>query len=132
MRLQINPDDINNNASNIINVSDWTHYDFSDQRISLHELIQMVSYINYLIPVADVYVLETPPIARSTGPGTVTQINVNVQRSQLAGMISLALNDRVYTKTYYENRDGINNDGKICQQKQPLSVLFLKQFVASR
>lgn len=132
IRFQLNRDDTNNCSENLINVSDWKHYDFSDQRINLHELIQMVSYINYLIPFADVYVLETPPIARSTGPGTATQINVNVQRSQLAGMISLALNDRIYTKNYYQNRDSIKNDETVCQQKQPLSVLFLKQFVSSR
>lgn len=113
-------------------MSDWNHYDFADTRYHLYDLIQSVSQINYLIPSADVYVLEAPPIARPTGPGSATQLNINIQRSQLVGMISLALNDRTCTKEYHRNAVQAAIDMDVSLSVKHKTLLFLKQFAASR
>lgn len=126
IRLQIN-----DNGKGI-NVSDWYHYDFTDTRYHLYDLIQSVSYVNYLIPSADVYVLEAPPVARPSGPGSVTQLNINIQRSQLIGMISLALNDRKCTNEYHRNVTQSSVDTNSDAVEKHKTLLFLKQFAASR
>jgi transcription elongation factor, mitochondrial len=107
-------------------VTNWDMYKIDDKKLTLADLIQVVLYLDRLIPVADVYIFETPLVAQQTAPGSPVQININVQKSQITSMIALVLANRT-------NHMDINEtDGKDQTISAQQSVFFLKQYLTSR
>lgn len=118
-------------------VTNWNHSDMDEKKLHLSELIEIVSKIIFSIPEADLYILESPQTAQAQAPGSPTQININIQKSQLIGMVSLALANRVYNARRTKNLESKSDvDVKIIDtlQQAPLQqpVLFMRQFTASR
>ncbi|XP_058116647.1 uncharacterized protein LOC131287598 [Anopheles ziemanni] len=102
----------------------WNSYNISDRKLHINELIRNVSQINRLIPEADVYVVENPPVAQASAMGSAVQTNINVQRSQLIGMLMLMLANRPSPLTGNVEHP---TDGTIGS-----NVFFLKQYLSAR
>ncbi|XP_063697917.1 uncharacterized protein LOC134828856 [Culicoides brevitarsis] len=96
----------------------WSDKTFiEERRITLSELISITKGICESMPVADCYVFETPIAAQPSMPGkNVAQININVQKSQLVGMMALGL--------LYKPQENLN-----CPSHQ---VIFVRNFLPSR
>uniref|UniRef100_A0A182QT18 Uncharacterized protein n=1 Tax=Anopheles farauti TaxID=69004 RepID=A0A182QT18_9DIPT len=103
----------------------WNSYNISDRKLHINELIRNVSQINQLIPEADVYVVENPPVAQASAMGSAAQTNINVQRSQLIGMLMLMLANR--PSPFTGGGADQPTDGSIGS-----NVFFLKQYLSAR
>lgn len=93
----------------------WSSFEIHDRKLHVTELIHCVTQINKLIPEADVYVVENPPVAQAVAMGSAVQTNINVQKSQLIAMIMLMLSNRAP-----DNAEIAPN------------VYFLKQYTSAR
>ncbi|XP_053680493.1 uncharacterized protein LOC128731400 [Anopheles nili] len=98
----------------------WNSYNISDRKLHLSELIRCVSQISRLIPEADVYVVENPPVAQASAMGSAVQTNINMQRSQLIGMLMLMLADRP------------SGPAQSTSDSTDSNVFFLKQYLSAR
>lgn len=99
--------------------NEWDDYEFGDKRLHLSDLAINVKKICDKLPVADAYVLETPIAAQPALPGkNVIQLNINVQRSQIIGMLGLGL--------LYKRQETLNPED-LSQH-----VFFLKNFLPAR
>uniref|UniRef100_A0A182UH13 Uncharacterized protein n=1 Tax=Anopheles melas TaxID=34690 RepID=A0A182UH13_9DIPT len=103
----------------------WNSYNISDRKLHINELIRNVSQINRLIPEADVYVVENPPVAQASAMGSAVQTNINVQRSQLIGMLMLMLANR--PSPFTDSGANQPTDGTVSS-----NVFFLKQYLSAR
>ncbi|ETN63173.1 hypothetical protein AND_005120 [Anopheles darlingi] len=115
----------------------WNSYNISDRKLHLAELIRNVTHINQLIPEADVYVVENPPVAQATAMGSAVQTNINVQRSQLIGMLMLMLANR--PTSFSQPHQQMGGDGETGGQgaegelpSAGSNVFFLKQYLSAR
>ncbi|XP_058066694.1 uncharacterized protein LOC131216265 [Anopheles bellator] len=101
----------------------WNSYSIADRKLHLSELIRSVTDICQLVPEADVYVVENPPVAQASAMGSAAQTNINVQRSQLIGMLMLMLSNRppAFAQQTEESGDAIGGN-----------VFFLKQYLSAR
>lgn len=93
----------------------WNSFAIPDRKLHISDLIRIVSQINQLIPVGDVYVVENPAVAQAIVGGSALKTNINIQKSQVIAMIMLMLATRAR-----ENTDLTNN------------IFFLKQFISAR
>lgn len=75
-------------------LTSWSSFEIHDRKLHVTELIRNVTQINKLVPEADVYVVENPPVAQVVAMGSAAQTNINVQKSQLIAMIMLMLSNR--------------------------------------
>lgn len=110
------------NNHQVSEILDWKHCDLSDNKPHINDLVQTVLHIDDLIPKADCYVLENPQVAQAVQPGSPVQININVQKSQIIGMISSILANRSKASIYLYNP----ND------KLRPTVFFFKSLLASK
>lgn len=113
-------------------VTHWNHFDISEKKLHLSDFVQIVLYINSLLPEADVYVLENPQMAQPSAPGSPVQININIQKSQLVSMLSIILANRNLENTVYNQQEETSEDDEANKVKPQQKVLFLKPFIASR
>lgn len=97
----------------------WSNYSFSERRMHLSELVSVTKQICEQMPIADAYVLESPILSQPSLPGkNVTQLHVNVQRSQLVGMTALGL---------------LYKPQETCNAADPMQqVFFLRNFLPAR
>ncbi|XP_035792644.1 uncharacterized protein LOC118466895 [Anopheles albimanus] len=116
----------------------WNSYNISDRKLHLAELIRNVTHINQLIPEADVYVVESPPVAQATAMGSAVQTNINVQRSQLIGMLMLMLANRPtsFAQPHQQSTGEGASGGQGAEGTLPATtdsnVFFLKQYLSAR
>lgn len=109
-------------------IDDWSCYELGneDKKFSLSDLIQILLMLNERIPTADAYVIEAmmaPHAAKQ--PGSVVQVNVNTQKSQLHAMMGVMMASR-------KSNEAISADTPTdCLKRQP-NVFFLKTYLASR
>ncbi|XP_037721847.1 uncharacterized protein LOC119554843 [Drosophila subpulchrella] len=70
----------------------WHHHELNDKKLHLSELCRRCLYVSHQIPQADCYVLESPQMAQvSSNPGSIDQQNVNIQKAQVAAIMSYSL-----------------------------------------
>lgn len=97
----------------------WSNCSFDERRMHLSELVSVTKKICEQMPIADTYVLESPIASQPSLPGkNVTQLHVNVQRSQLVGMTALGL--------LYKPQETFNAADPMQQ------VFFLRNFLPAR
>lgn len=118
-------------------VTHWNHFDISEKKLHLSDFVQIVLYINSLLPEADVYILENPQMAQPSAPGSPIQVNINIQKSQLISMLSLILANRNHDNKFFNEQEfGLEEESledvelKKIQPQQ--KVFFLKPFLSSR
>lgn len=112
-------------------VTHWNHFDISEKKLHLSDFVQIVLYIDSMLPEANVYVLENPQMALPSAPGSPVQVNINIQKSQLISMLSIILANRNYDSSFFNQEENSENEeSKKIQPQQ--TVLFLKPFLASR
>lgn len=102
---------------NKLRLLDWNYYELEEKKYHLSELLNIVLSICEKMPDADTYVIENPQTPQqSTVPGSVLQMNVNLQQSQLISMIAALLGYRKYDVKLNTNT----------------CVYFLRRFLAAR
>ncbi|KAH8364094.1 hypothetical protein KR084_002511 [Drosophila pseudotakahashii] len=70
----------------------WQHHELNDKKLHLSELSRRCLYVSHQIQQADCYVLESPQMAQaSSNPGSIDQQNVNIQKAQVAAIMSYSL-----------------------------------------
>lgn len=132
-QLQLNGDPVSSAtvADRPAQLLDWSvrtlsSTDNSTKRLHVGELAQSVLDVIEQVPLADVYVLESPRIAQQGPPGSPATININVQTAQIIGMVSLAMAARARPAA---PADGSSPCDKVAAAGR---VLFLRQLLASR
>uniref|UniRef100_A0A6P4FNC7 Uncharacterized protein LOC108053864 n=1 Tax=Drosophila rhopaloa TaxID=1041015 RepID=A0A6P4FNC7_DRORH len=76
-------------------LTDWHHHELNDKKLHLSELSRRCLYVSHQIPHADCYVMESPQMAQaSSNPGSIDQQNVNIQKAQVAAIMSYSLMSR--------------------------------------
>ncbi|KAH8246317.1 hypothetical protein KR032_000228 [Drosophila birchii] len=96
-------------------LTNWQHHELNDKKMHLAELVQRCLYATHQIPQADCYVLESPQMAQvSNNPGSIDQQNVNIQKAQVAAIMSYALMSRMYPDDKAKN------------------VYYMRRFLAAR
>ena len=106
-------------------VDEWMCHQIGndDKKLSLSDLIQVLTVLNDRIPSADTYVVEAQQSQQpAKQPGNPIQVNINVQKAQLLAMVCMLMASRSVT-------------GQIAEKKKPVEqqrVFFLRSFLASR
>lgn len=128
-------------------LTDWQHYEVSEKKLHLNDLIQRCLYIDHLIPTADCYLFENPQMAQvSTNPGNADQQNINIQKAQITAVLSFALSAR--RRMLEESEESIElqtdidapvstyekqNKNKMGKNEDPLpNVFYLRRFLTAR
>ncbi|KQS44434.1 uncharacterized protein Dere_GG26844, partial [Drosophila erecta] len=94
----------------------WQHHELNDKKLHLSELSRRCLYVSHQIPEADCYVMESPQMAQaSSNPGSIDQQNVNIQKAQVAAIISFSLMAR--------------SDG---DENQTNNVYYMRRFLSAR
>ncbi|XP_070498200.1 transcription elongation factor, mitochondrial isoform X2 [Chironomus tepperi] len=78
-------------------VDGWNCYEFAKQEKNLRvtDLIELLVKFKDRIPDADVYTIESLPVAvQAKQPGSALQVNVNIQKTQLVSMLSILMASR--------------------------------------
>lgn len=113
-------------------VTHWNHFDISEKKLHLSDFVQIVLYIDSLLPDANIYVLENPQMAQPSAPGSPVQVNINIQKSQLISMLSIILANRSFDDSFFKQEENSENEEEIKKSQPQQNVLFLKPFLASR
>ncbi|EDW44500.1 uncharacterized protein LOC6616588 [Drosophila sechellia] len=94
----------------------WQHHELNDKKLHLSELSRRCLYVSHQIPEADCYVMESPQMAQaSSNPGSIDQQNVNIQKAQVAAIMSFSLMAR--------------SDG---DENKTNNVYYMRRFLSAR
>ncbi|XP_052858053.1 LOW QUALITY PROTEIN: transcription elongation factor, mitochondrial [Drosophila gunungcola] len=97
-------------------LTDWHHHELNDKKLHLSELTRRCLYVSHQIPQADCYVLESPQMAQaSSNPGSIDQQNVNIQKAQVAAIMSYSLMSR-----------------SDAEEDKANSLFFMRRFLSAR
>lgn len=78
-----------------VNINDWNMYSIPDKKYHLSELTKLVIDVCTDIPSTDLYIIENPLAhQQSTGPSSISRLNINLQQSQITAMFSALLENR--------------------------------------
>lgn len=119
-------------------VDGWNCYEFAKQEknLKLTDLIELLVKFNDRIPDADVYTIESLPIAvQAKQPGSALQVNVNIQKTQLTAMLSILMAARRSVNKMLAGDESKELTFEISDgQEIPYidSVYFLRNFLPSR
>jgi len=119
-------------------VDGWNCYEFAKQEknLRLTDLIELLVKFNDRIPEADVYTIESLPVAvQAKQPGSALQVNVNIQKTQLTAMLSILMAARRSVNKMFAGVDSKEHIMDISDgQETPYfdSVYFLRNFLPSR
>lgn len=116
-----------------INVDEWVCYEFGndDKKLSLSDLIQILTNINEKIPTADAYVVESLQSVHVTKqPGNPVHMNVNTQKAQMLAMLGILMAARDVDKDTTDSEACSKEEAKKRLQKQ--KVFFLRNFLSSK
>ncbi|CAD7080419.1 unnamed protein product [Hermetia illucens] len=100
--------------NNPCHLSHWQHHEISEKRMHIGDLVRNMLYVIKMIPEADCYVMENPQIAQAAAPGGAEQVNINVQKAQITGLLNYGLMSRANLKLDQSN------------------VFYLKKYLSSR
>ena len=130
-----------------IYVDEWVCHEIGNEaaKMSLSDLTEILVFLNGLIPTADVYVLESllAPQAQKQ-PGSLIQMNLNIQRYQIVAMLSILMASRPTVLGQIDESKEENDERTTaqCQDAQPdkdekkikqkMRSFFLKNFLSSR
>ncbi|KAM9040947.1 transcription elongation factor, mitochondrial-like [Megaptera novaeangliae] len=119
-------------------IDGWNCYEFAKQEknLRLTDLIELLVKFNDRIPEADVYTIESLPVAvQAKQPGSALQVNINIQKTQLTAMLSILMASRRSVNKMLASDDckELNLDTSNVQETPYIdSVYFLRNFLPSR
>lgn len=115
-------------------LNEWNLYDMGDTKLHLNDLMQHCSYVNHLIPEADVYVFENPQTAQPGAQNSAAQININVQKSQLIAMMTMVLASRQLNTQFFQNFDSnvARDETPFVAMKTNPPVIYMKSNITPR
>jgi transcription elongation factor len=119
-------------------IDGWNCYEFAKQEknLRLTDLVELLVKFNDRIPEADVYTIESLPVAvQAKQPGSALQVNVNIQKTQLTAMLSILMASRRSVNKMLAGDDckELNLDISNVQETPYIdSVYFLRNFLPSR
>lgn len=128
-------------------INNWQYYNFEDKKFHLNDLVNLILHLDTLLPIADLYILESPAVVQNTGSSggptaNPIQINLNIQKSQILAMLSFLLANRKCklssidkNNNNTDNDNSNNNNSKIelNENKQRVQqIYFMKSYIVSR
>lgn len=117
-------------------VEEWNCCEMGNQekKLRLPGLVEQLVKLSHQIPHADVYVMESLPIAvQAKQPGSALQVNLNIQKTQFVAMLSVLMASRSSLNKLITKK-GVKNESVEDTERMAYydSVYFLRNFLPSR